>query len=86
MTRVEGNGSSSYVQANLGTWFGANNTLIALRLDLRQRQHQRPDGRDQPAPSGGWNMPFLSVDGLDGLRLAVGRPGTDYTTAPCRRR
>ena len=61
---LEGNGSSSYLNANLGTWFGADNTLSASAWVYVTANTNGPIfGVTAAPPGGGWNMPFLSIDG-----------------------
>jgi len=78
---VEGNGSSSYVQANIGSWFGANNTLSVSAWTYVNANSSGPVV-GIAGTSGGWNMPFLSVRGATVYGWLWGVPGTDQTTSP----
>jgi hypothetical protein len=77
---VEGNGSTSYVQANVGTWFGGNNTLSVSAWTYVNANSNGPVVGI--AGSNGWNMPFLSVRGSTVYGWLWGVPGTDQTTSP----
>jgi hypothetical protein len=77
---VEGNGTSSYVSANIGTWFGANNTLSVSAWTYVNASSSGPVVGI--AGTGGWNMPFLSVNGSTVYGWLWGVPGTDATTSP----
>jgi hypothetical protein len=58
------NGTSSYVEAPLGTWFGANNPLSAAAWVYATSGTNGPVfGVTSAKPPGGWNMPFLSILG-----------------------
>ena len=78
---VEGNGTTSYVQANIGTWFGANNTLSVSAWTYVNANSNGPVV-GIAGTSGGWNMPFLSVRGSTVYGWLWGVPGTDQTTSP----
>jgi hypothetical protein len=57
-------GASSYVSANLGTWFGGNNTLTASAWVYATATTTGPVfGVSALAAGGTWNMPFLSIAG-----------------------
>jgi Concanavalin A-like lectin/glucanases superfamily len=57
-------GVSSYVSANLGTWFGGNNTLTASAWVYATSSSNGPVFGVTSIPAGGgWNMPFLSIAG-----------------------
>ena len=61
---VQTDGSASYVQANIGTWFGGNNTLTASAWVYVTSTTNGPVFGVTTVPGGGgWNMPFLSVNG-----------------------
>ena len=77
---VEGNGSSSYVQASVGTWFGSNNTLSVSAWTYVNANSNGPVVGI--SGTNGWNMPFLSVKGSTVYGWLWGVPGTDYTTSP----
>ncbi len=77
---VEGNGSSSYVQASVGTWFGSNNTLSVSAWTYVNANSNGPVVGI--AGTNGWNMPFLSVRGSTAYGWLWGVPGTDQTTSP----
>src|SRR5450432_133148 len=55
------NGSSSTVQANLTSWFGGNNTLTAAAWVYATASTNGPIFG--VTGGGGWNMPFLSING-----------------------
>jgi hypothetical protein len=58
------NGVSSYANATLGTWFGANNPLSATAWVYATASANGPIfGVTSAPPGGGWNMPFLSISG-----------------------
>jgi hypothetical protein len=58
------NGSSSYAQANIGTWFGGNNALTASAWVYATSTTNGPIFGVTSVPGGGtWNMPFLSING-----------------------
>ncbi len=77
---VEGNGTTSYLQANIGTWFGGNNTLSVSAWTYVNANSNGPVVGI--AGGGGWNMPFLSVRGSTVYGWLWGVPGTDQTTSP----
>ena len=77
---VEGNGTNSYVQANIGTWFGSNNTLSVSAWTYVNANSNGPVVGI--SGTNGWNMPFLSVKGSTVYGWLWGVPGTDYTTSP----
>jgi hypothetical protein len=77
---VEGNGTSSYLQANIGAWFGSNNTLSVSAWTYVNANSNGPVVGI--AGGGGWNMPFLSVRGSTVYGWLWGVPGTDQTTSP----
>ncbi len=57
-------GASSSVRANLGTWFGGNNTLTASAWVYATSTTNGPVFGVSSIPAGGgWNMPFLSIAG-----------------------
>jgi hypothetical protein len=61
---VQMNGTSSYVQAPLGTWFGGNNSHTASAWVYVTSNTNGPVfGVSSTPPGGGWNMPFLSIVG-----------------------
>ncbi|HZL20356.1 MAG TPA: LamG-like jellyroll fold domain-containing protein, partial [Polyangia bacterium] len=68
-TGYEGNalqldGVASSVQADLGTWFGGNNTLTAAAWVYVTPNTNGPVFGVTTVPGGGsWNMPFLSING-----------------------
>jgi hypothetical protein len=78
---VEGNGTNSYVQANIGAWFGANNTLSVSAWTYVNANSNGPVV-GIAGSSGGWNMPFLSVHGSTVYGWLWGVPGTNSTTSP----
>jgi len=58
------NGTSSYAEAAVGTWFGANNTLSVSAWVYATSTTNGPIfGVTDTKPGGGWNMPFLSIAG-----------------------
>ncbi|HEY2729044.1 MAG TPA: LamG-like jellyroll fold domain-containing protein, partial [Polyangia bacterium] len=58
------NGTSSYAEAPIGTWFGANNTLSVSAWVYATSTTNGPIvGVTNSSPPGGWNMPFLSIIG-----------------------
>jgi hypothetical protein len=77
---IEGNGTNSYVQANIGTWFGSNNTLSVSAWTYVNANSSGPVVGI--AGTSGWNMPFLSVRGSTVYGWLWGVPGTDQTTSP----
>jgi hypothetical protein len=77
---VEGDGSSAYVSASVGTWFGSNNTLSASAWTYVNANSNGPVVGI--AGTNGWNMPFLSVRGSTVYGWLWGVPGTDQTTSP----
>ncbi len=61
---IETNGVSSYVQAPLGTWFGGNNShSVSAWVYATANTNGPVFGVTQTPPGGGWNMPFLSIQG-----------------------
>jgi hypothetical protein len=76
---LEGNGSSSYVSANIGTWFGSNNTLSVTAWTY---VNANANGPIFGVVGGGWSMPFLSVKGSTVYGWLWGVPGTNATTSP----
>ncbi|HZL17991.1 MAG TPA: LamG-like jellyroll fold domain-containing protein, partial [Polyangia bacterium] len=55
---------TNYVSANLGTWFGSNNTLTASAWVYAASTTNGPlFGVTSIPAGGGWNMPFLSIAG-----------------------
>jgi hypothetical protein len=55
---------TNYVSANLGTWFGSNNTLTASAWVYATSSTNGPlFGVTSIPAGGGWNMPFLSIAG-----------------------
>jgi hypothetical protein len=57
-------GVSEYLNAPLGTSFGGNNTLTASAWVYATSATNGPIfGVTDTAPGGGWNMPFLSING-----------------------
>jgi hypothetical protein len=55
---------TNYVSANLGTWFGANNTMTASAWVYATSSTNGPLFGVTSIPAGGtWNMPFLSIAG-----------------------
>jgi hypothetical protein len=61
---VQVNGTSSYVEAPVGAWFGANNPLTAAAWVYATSGTNGPIfGVTSTSPPGGWNMPFLSIVG-----------------------
>ncbi|HSY38142.1 MAG TPA: hypothetical protein VLA79_01405, partial [Polyangia bacterium] len=77
---VEGNGTNSYVQASVGAWFGANNTLSVSAWTYVNANSNGPVVGI--AGTNGWNMPFLSVRGSTVYGWLWGVPGIDQTTSP----
>jgi hypothetical protein len=58
------NGSSNYLNAPLGTSFGSNTTLTATAWVYATSTTSGPIfGVTSAPPGGGWNMPFLSING-----------------------
>jgi hypothetical protein len=58
------NGSSNYLNATLGTSFGSNTTLTATAWVYATSTTNGPIfGVTDSPPGGGWNMPFLSING-----------------------
>jgi hypothetical protein len=58
------NGTTSYIEAPLGAWFGANNPLSASAWVYATSSSNGPIfGVTSTVPPGGWNMPFLSIIG-----------------------
>jgi hypothetical protein len=58
------NGSTNYLNANLGTWFGSNNPLTASAWVYATSTTNGPIfGVLSTPPNTGWNMPFLSIAG-----------------------
>jgi hypothetical protein len=61
---VQGNGTSTYAQAQIGSWFGGNNALTAAAWVYVTANTNGPVFGVTSIPSGGgWNMPFLSIKG-----------------------
>ncbi len=59
------NGQNSYAYASLGAYFGNNNPLTASAWAYINSSTNGPIfGVADIPPNGGWNMPFLSADGL----------------------
>jgi hypothetical protein len=80
---VLGNGSSSYVSANLGSYFGTNSALTASAWVYATSTTNGPVFGVTSIPGGGgWNMPFLSIAGATAYGWLWGVPGTDGTTSP----
>jgi hypothetical protein len=77
---IEGNGAGSYVSANLGTWFGSNNTLSVTAWTYVNANANGPVVGI--AGTNGWNMPFLSVAGATVYGWLWGVPGTNSATSP----
>ena len=77
---VEGNGTNSYVQGTIGTWFGSNNTLSVSAWTYVNANSNGPVVGI--AGTSGWNMPFLSVRGSTVYGWLWGVPGTDQTSSP----
>jgi hypothetical protein len=58
------NGTSSYAEAPIGTWFGSNNTLSVGAWVYATATTNGPIfGVTAASPPGGWNLPFLSING-----------------------
>jgi Concanavalin A-like lectin/glucanases superfamily len=58
--------SSTYINATIGAWFGANQTLSASAwVYATSTTHGPVFGVTSSKPGGGWNMPFLSVNGAN---------------------
>src|SRR5262249_7192003 len=61
---IETNGSSSYLNANSGPGSGANTTPSATAWVYATANTNGPIfGVTDTPPGGGWNMPFLSING-----------------------
>jgi hypothetical protein len=57
-------GVNDYVNASLGTWYGANNPISVSAWVYATSSTNGPIfGVTQTPPGGGWNMPFLSING-----------------------
>jgi hypothetical protein len=58
------NGSSQYLTANIGTWFGGNNAMSASAWVFATSTTNGPIfGVTNVAGAGTWDMPFLSING-----------------------
>ncbi len=80
---VAGNGSSSYVSANLGSTFGSNSALTASAWVYATATTNGPVFGVTSIPAGGgWNMPFLSIAGATAYGWLWGVPGTDGVSSP----
>ena len=80
---VAGNGSSSSVSANLGSYFGTNSPLTASAWVYATATTNGPVFGVTTIPAGGgWNMPFLSIAGATAYGWLWGVPGTDSNTSP----
>ncbi len=57
-------GSSDYIEAPIGTYFGGNNPLTASAwVDVTSTTNGPIVGITASDPPGNWNMPFLSING-----------------------
>ena len=81
---VAGNGSSTYVSANLGlSTFGTNSALTASAWVYATATTNGPVFGVTSLPvGGGWNMPFLSIAGATAYGWLWGVPGTNSNTSP----
>ena len=78
-------GATNYLNATLGTWFGGNNTLSASVWVYATATTRGPIfGVTNTLPGGGWNMPFLSIDGSTAYGWLWGSTWTSRSRAPSR--
>jgi hypothetical protein len=75
------NGTSSYAEAPIGTWFGSNNTLSVSAWVYATSTTNGPIfGVTSAVPPGAWNMPFLSINGAT-VWVGLWNGGGTYVSA-----